>query len=146
MIVMRDLLSSSSSRDFDCRVSSVLNRRVKEFGKRFLFDGLEDTCWNSEQGRPQWVQVHFGASVRLSALRITFQGGFAGKDCWLEVSEDGGKTATRCFDFHPEDNNKPQTFELPEERVGDFFRVVFADSTDFFGRVTVYSLQMLEKN
>ncbi|RLV64056.1 hypothetical protein DV515_00017640 [Chloebia gouldiae] len=31
------------------RVSSVLNRDVKHFGKQHLFDGSEETCWNSDQ-------------------------------------------------------------------------------------------------
>ena len=33
------------------RVSSVLNRDVKQFGKKFLFDGDDDTCWNSGEVR-----------------------------------------------------------------------------------------------
>ena len=32
-----------------CRVSSTLNRDVKQFGKKFLFDGDDETCWNSDQ-------------------------------------------------------------------------------------------------
>jgi hypothetical protein len=44
-------------KDFRVKVSSVLNRNVKEFGKQFLFDGREDTCWNSDQGSPQIIQV-----------------------------------------------------------------------------------------
>ena len=31
------------------RVSSVLNRDVKQFGKKFMFDRQEETCWNSDQ-------------------------------------------------------------------------------------------------
>ena len=31
------------------RVSSVLNRDVKEYGKKFMFDGNDETCWNSDQ-------------------------------------------------------------------------------------------------
>ena len=31
------------------RVSSVLNRDVRQFGKKFMFDGDEETCWNSDQ-------------------------------------------------------------------------------------------------
>lgn len=31
------------------RVSSVLNRDVKQFGKKFMFDGEEESCWNSDQ-------------------------------------------------------------------------------------------------
>ena len=44
-------------KEFRVKVSSVLNRNVKEFGKQFLFDGKEDTCWNSDQGTPQLIQV-----------------------------------------------------------------------------------------
>ena len=32
-----------------CSVSSVLNRDVKQYGKKFLFDKEDDTCWNSDQ-------------------------------------------------------------------------------------------------
>ena len=31
------------------RVSSVLNRDVKQFGKKYMFDDNEETCWNSDQ-------------------------------------------------------------------------------------------------
>uniref|UniRef100_A0A4X2M8B4 Nuclear receptor 2C2 associated protein n=1 Tax=Vombatus ursinus TaxID=29139 RepID=A0A4X2M8B4_VOMUR len=31
------------------RVSSVLNRDVKQFGKKNLFDEQDETCWNSDQ-------------------------------------------------------------------------------------------------
>uniref|UniRef100_A0A8C1VH41 Nuclear receptor 2C2-associated protein n=1 Tax=Cyprinus carpio TaxID=7962 RepID=A0A8C1VH41_CYPCA len=31
------------------RVSSVLNRDVRQFGKKFMFDSNEETCWNSDQ-------------------------------------------------------------------------------------------------
>lgn len=30
-------------------VSSVLDRNAKEYGKKFLLDDREDTCWNSDQ-------------------------------------------------------------------------------------------------
>uniref|UniRef100_A0A2K5S0U0 Nuclear receptor 2C2 associated protein n=2 Tax=Cebidae TaxID=9498 RepID=A0A2K5S0U0_CEBIM len=31
------------------RVSSVLNRNTRQFGKKHLFDQNEETCWNSDQ-------------------------------------------------------------------------------------------------
>jgi len=31
------------------RVSSVLNRDKKQFGKSHMLDGKEDTCWNSDE-------------------------------------------------------------------------------------------------
>ncbi|CAO2612622.1 Nuclear receptor 2C2-associated protein [Lemmus lemmus] len=33
------------------RVSSVLNRNSRQFGKKYLFDEDEETCWNSDQVR-----------------------------------------------------------------------------------------------
>ncbi len=137
----KELLSDEGS--FECKVSSVLNRKVKEFGKRHLFDGRDDTCWNSEQGSPQWVRLAFPRAVRVAAVRVMFQGGFAGRHCWLEASADGGRTYRRSLEFFPEDGNGAQTFPLPEEESGDAFRLVFGESSDLFGRVTVYHLQLL---
>ena len=90
------------------RVSSVLNKDVRQFGKKFMFDGAEDSCWNSDQvsitsdciinrrhaslpkitvccsqGTPQHVTLGFPSPVRPSELKLTFQGGFAGKKCTL---------------------------------------------------------------
>ncbi|NXU62647.1 NR2CA protein, partial [Horornis vulcanius] len=67
-----------------CRVSSVLNRDVKQFGKQHLFDGSEETCWNSDQGTSQWVTLEFPCPVRVSQLHIQFQGGFSSRLCTLE--------------------------------------------------------------
>ena len=54
-------------------VSSVLDRNGKEYGKQFLLDGEEDTCWNSDQvirkildsgsARIYHVNVHLGNSA-----------------------------------------------------------------------------------
>lgn len=33
------------------RVSSVLNRNTRQFGKKHMFDQDEETCWNSDQVR-----------------------------------------------------------------------------------------------
>ena len=51
-ILKAELFSSLS-------VSSVLQGKHKEYGKKFLYDGKEDTCWNSDQGLPQHVTVKF---------------------------------------------------------------------------------------
>ena len=40
-------------------VSSVLQKKHKEYGKKHLYDGKEETCWNSDQGMPQHVTVCF---------------------------------------------------------------------------------------
>ncbi|KAK1342477.1 hypothetical protein QTO34_015242 [Cnephaeus nilssonii] len=56
------------------RVSSVLNRNTRQFGKKHLFDQDEETCWNSDQGPSQWVILEFPQRIRVSQLQIQFQG------------------------------------------------------------------------
>ena len=46
-----DVLSALQEKKYTCRVSSTLNRDTKQFGKKFLFDNREETCWNSDQVR-----------------------------------------------------------------------------------------------
>lgn len=33
----------------------MLNRDVKQYGKKYMFDGNEETCWNSDQVK----ELHF---------------------------------------------------------------------------------------
>jgi len=136
--------ATGSGSGFSCRVSSVLNRNVKEFGKKHLFDGKDDTCWNSDQGSPQWIHVVFGEKQSVDSVQLVFQGGFVGKNCHLEASRDEGDgELVKCQDFFPEDTNKLQTFKLDRPVAAKAFRIVFSDSTDFFGRITVYTLRLL---
>ncbi|XP_069137529.1 nuclear receptor 2C2-associated protein-like [Argopecten irradians] len=123
------------------RVSSVLNRDTKQFGKKYLFDGEEDTCWNSDQGSPQWIHVNLETECDVSEIQIKFQGGFAGKDCCLESHND--EQIKKVMDFYPEDVNSLQSFKLPESLKLSSFRIVFNSSTDFFGRITIYQLSIL---
>ena len=69
-----NLLSDQSQ--FTAKVSTVLNKNVKEFGKKFLFDNREDTCWNSDQGTPQFISLTFDSVIKtISEIQIQFQGG-----------------------------------------------------------------------
>ncbi|KAL1251363.1 hypothetical protein QQF64_019159 [Cirrhinus molitorella] len=86
------------------RVSSVLNRDVKQFGKKFMFDSNEETCWNSDQGESQWVVLEFPQPVKVLELRLQFQGGFSGKSCKIEGSAKE-EDLKHIVDFYPEDNN-----------------------------------------
>ncbi|XP_014678117.1 PREDICTED: nuclear receptor 2C2-associated protein-like [Priapulus caudatus] len=123
-------------------VSSVLNRNVKEFGKQFLIDGSDETCWNSDEGLPQWVLLRFLHPVLIARLCVRFQGGFAGRECHLEGG-DSPQTLRRLADFYPEDVNALQTFDVRAQQPVSVARLVFASSTDFYGRVVVYSLDLL---
>jgi len=61
------------------RVSSVLNKDAKQFGRQNMIDGNEETCWNSDQGSPQFVQIRFECPTKVDLLKIMFQGGFSAK-------------------------------------------------------------------
>ncbi|CAH2293431.1 nuclear receptor 2C2-associated [Pelobates cultripes] len=89
------------------RVSSVLQRDVKQFGKQFLFDNKEETCWNSDQGSSQWITLEFPHNVLVSQLHIQFQGGFSSKTCILEGCQKD-EEFVKIADFYPEDTNALQ--------------------------------------
>ncbi|KAM4629735.1 nuclear receptor 2C2-associated protein [Polymixia lowei] len=124
------------------RVSSVLNRDVKQFGKKYMFDCNEETCWNSDQGDFQWVILEFPQPVKVSEVKVQFQGGFSGKTCRLEGCPKDGDF-TMIGHFYPEDNNSLQIFPIQEAPEVQKLKIVFENSTDFFGRIIVYSLDVL---
>ena len=90
------------------------------------------------QGSPQWVSLEFERPVPLSALSLQFQGGFCGKECEVEIEGN-----LKILEFYPEDVNKLQTFHLREKlEAVRKIRVIFNSSTDFYGRVTLYLLEL----
>uniref|UniRef100_L7M5W8 Putative nuclear receptor 2c2-associated protein n=1 Tax=Rhipicephalus pulchellus TaxID=72859 RepID=L7M5W8_RHIPC len=129
-------------KDTNVRVSSVLNRDVSNFGKNHLTDGRPDTCWNSDQGTPQWICLDFSAPVAPSEIRLQFQGGFAGKEVRVEASSSG---ATACCCIFPEDSNALQKFSLELGTPVERMRIVFCSSTDMFGRIVLYHLAVRGK-
>ncbi|NXH48288.1 NR2CA protein, partial [Dicaeum eximium] len=132
------------------RVSSVLNRDVKQFGKQHLFDGSEDTCWNSDQGTSQWVTLDFPRPVKVSQLQVQFQGGFSSRLCTLEGCRTG-EELVKISELYPQDSHAMQIssarmalqkFQV-QETVLDRLKITFGSGTDFFGRVVVYHLGVL---
>ncbi|CAB1324448.1 unnamed protein product, partial [Coregonus sp. 'balchen'] len=94
-----------------------------------MFDSNEETCWNSDQ------------PVRVSELKVQFQGGFSGKTCRLEGSPKDGDLA-KITHFYPEDNSSLQ-ISFNEAPMVHRLKIVFENSADFFGRIIVYSLDVL---
>ncbi|KAL5263225.1 hypothetical protein ACHWQZ_G008567 [Mnemiopsis leidyi] len=114
-------------------VSSTLQRNTKEYGKKFLFDGCPDTCWNSDQGGSQHVGVRFAQPASVRRIRIQFQGGFAAKACQVKV---GGEVQDTIY---PVDSNTIQ--EFPVSVSGEELQLIFSGFTDFYGRLIVYLLE-----
>jgi len=136
----------------DYKVSSVLSNDRRVYGKKFLFDGKEETCWNSDQGTPQWIHFGFDTVVTLTEIRLQFQGGFVGKECELGIlPENAGaeasqiEAATPPFNFSAEDTNALQHFQIPVAHSikGRQFYLNFSNSTDFYGRIIVYHFDIL---
>lgn len=162
------------------RASSVLQRNVKQYGPRLALEADPDTCWNSDQGSPQWLQLEFPAPVDVDSVVLTFQGGFVGQTCRADVicpaaataggAEASGSAAASAgasggagsadspvsasspsstawrtaAEFEPDDLNRAQTFACAASSVTKL-RLVFTKSTDFYGRVIVYRVQLIGK-
>ncbi|KAI0640086.1 galactose-binding like protein [Trametes polyzona] len=131
--------------DTKIKVSSTLDKSV---GKKNLTDGSPETCWTSQQGTPQYIQLSFSTPVTPKVIELTFQGGFVGTRCTVEAvfiadAEPHWKFLARIF---PEDVNRKQTFDIESciaNRRIESMRLIFEESSDFFGRVTVYDLRVL---
>lgn len=135
---MSSLLANSK---FQSRVSSILNKDIQQYGKSYMFDSNDETCWCSDQGTPQWVAVAFPSAVEVDCIQIQFQGGFVGKDCQIIVTKnDDMKDVT---DIYPEDVNTLQTFKLNSGKQCKKLTVNFSTSTDFFGRIIIYKFDIL---
>ncbi|XP_008470758.1 nuclear receptor 2C2-associated protein [Diaphorina citri] len=119
------------------RVSSVLNKDNKQYGKKFLLDGNDESCWSSDQGSPQWIKLDFKQKFRVVQVELQFQGGFVGKDCHMKFDND------KVVPFYPEDINTLQKFSVPESIEMGSLLLMFNASTDFFGRIVVYQLNVV---
>ncbi|KAJ7754988.1 galactose-binding domain-like protein [Mycena maculata] len=135
--------------DTPIKVSSTLEKSV---GKKHLVDNNPETCWTSQQGLPQYVQLGFPDPVIPETVQLTFQGGFVGTRCAVKVtvpaSTDGSNWQLLTYIF-PEDINRRQEFSLkPESSAVDIsgginnMRLEFEESSDFFGRITLYDLKL----
>ena len=98
------------------------------------------------QGLPQSIQFTFAERVIPKRLSLTFQGGFVGLHCVISVDSDADKKEwLPLMSIYPEDVNRKQSFDLSPLESGHGVRsmkLVFEKSSDFFGRITIYDLQL----
>ena len=118
----------------------------------------ESSCWNSDGDVDGNTAisfiVSFHRSVIVNEIRIQFQGGFVAEECALFLSHPStpGKSSSIQWKeldetlMEPEDSNEMQYFDLTEEsendRQCDSLKIEFKSSTDFYGRVTIYKLEV----
>lgn len=129
----------------------MLQRNAPLYGPKNVLDGSDETCWNSDQGAPQWIELAFPAPLAPAAVVLTFQGGFVGQDCDVEgvlPPEAPGAAPRRVHVAHlePDDVNSQQVFALADGIPAGgvvALRFTFGKSTDFYGRVTLYGIDLL---
>lgn len=74
-----------------------------------IFSGIEIVIdFFFIQGSPQWIAIDFDKGVEIAELHVQFQGGFAGKDCWVEGRTHKESDWVKLEHFYPEDNNSLQ--------------------------------------
>lgn len=132
--------------DIKAKASSVLNGNPRQFGPMRMFDGSDETCWNSAQSENgQWLELTFKAPAHLTAVAITFQGGFVGQDGEILVKSAPSDEWRSVAAFAADDSNSEQVFTLPDSSAEGVtgMRITFERSTDFYGRVTIYKLDIL---
>ena len=107
------------------------------------------SCRYFIQGLPQFIQLDFPNRVIPNRLSIVFQGGFVGRRCAVCISGTDSNTAWQTLShIYPEDVNRRQSFDLVPSQPGlleggvSSVKLVFEESSDFFGRVTVYDLKL----
>ena len=78
-------------------------------------------------------------------MSLTFQGGFVGTQCSIYASSDTQKDWWLVKSIYPEDVNRRQSFDLSSNTIQTgvgSLKLVFEQSSDFFGRVTLYDLKL----
>ncbi|XP_067629537.1 nuclear receptor 2C2-associated protein [Eurosta solidaginis] len=132
--------------EFKCSVSSVQGKDSNQYGKHHMFDSVEDTSWNSSEGTAQWVKLHFDVPQKVSGFLVQFQGGFAAKSILVHIETLDGKLILDEA-FYPEDVNSTQTFYLKKHvnnKEAMKVKFFFPSSTDFYGRIILYRLEIYE--
>ena len=100
------------------------------------------------QGKSQWIRIAFPEEklvVSPLVLKIQFQGGFSSKLCTVKLLSSINDEISTA-DCYPEDINSIQSFELNykcENQSYSAIKIEFKNSTDFFGRITIYRLDIL---
>lgn len=106
------------------------------------------SCWNSDAANDssQYLVIDFQRNVQVSSLKMEFQAGFIAETCTVQLKPvSNNDTWIDLEDIEPEDNHDVQEFSLDSESTGTALKLVFDDFTDFYGRVTIYRIEVWGK-
>lgn len=139
------------------RASSTWQQNSKKFGPLNALNNETEEAWKSgasEYSDPlQYFEIHFKRNVSVHELGVQFQGGFVGMDCIVfrrSTEDDDWEEFDQLF-METKESNEVQIFvvELDPDQTAaepcDATRIEFEKSSDFYGRIVIYSLEIWGK-
>jgi hypothetical protein len=108
-------------------------------------DTRDSTCWYSDgPADKQWYQLDFGRAVVPTQVRLMFQAGFVGTSCRILAYVNDKWTSVH--DMEVQDVHAMQVASWNSEALPcTKLRLELEEFTDFYGRVTIYQLQVWGK-
>ena len=134
---------SSLLKNSTIKVSSVLNKDSKTWGKQHLIDSNPETCWNSAPGKTQYIIITTPNQINGNSiqLNLSFQGGFAALKCLLYIKQQDW---VLFGTFLYQDVNTDQIFKVDGDSfTASEFKICFQEATDLFGRITLYNMDLI---
>ena len=162
------ILLSHTSTGTTAKASSILQNNSKVYGPAHALDCTNTlTSWNSE-GNPKgktesFLVIDFSGGgknqnrkVNPVELVVQFQAGFAAEEITVyrknntkaEDDNDSGDNNSRWLkvdEMEAEDDHESQSFPLSVEEPTTALKIVFDETTDFYGRVIIYQIQIWGK-
>ena len=138
----------------------MLQRNTKLYGPMNVLDVQKSSsCWNSQgvtaadsaSSDETWFLIDFQRPVRPTQLRVQFQAGFCAESCAVyakssSANDDDDDNDWECIDEDLEwqDVHEEQMRELSPNEIASTtaLKLVLDEFTDFYGRVTIYSIQV----
>lgn len=100
------------------------------------------SCWNSDSGEDTvHFVVDFGRRTTVCRVQLQFQAGFVGQVVSVLLLRDNEKFE-QVDEIEPLDNHGLQTFDIDSSKTAIALKLSFSDCTDFYGRVTLYRLEV----
>mmetsp|Transcript_2086 Transcript_2086/g.2863 ORF Transcript_2086/g.2863 Transcript_2086/m.2863 type:complete len:116 (+) Transcript_2086:138-485(+) len=109
-------------------------------------NALQDSdtnCWNSDGGETQWYQIDFQRRVHIRQMKLQFQAGFTSEIVRIRMGGGGNRVnddMKEIDELEPEESLELQEFDVDAE--GQILRLEFEEFADFYGRITIYRLQV----
>ena len=93
--------------------------------------------------------IMFHRNVVPRKLKIQFQGGFSGLEFTVFSSSSKGNDETMIMEFDADDTNEMQEFNFDDNEESSLtsfecsnLKIRFDESADFYGRITIYNLEV----